>query len=443
MMRLGCAALPVGMALMAFVSLQPYFLWRYQKPAYGLATLIVVTGAAVGWRAFSIDRSRIALSVAFALFLVYLSFLPRLDGPPTRWFLLIPFTIALVHCRRRELAAAFDLFLWLFALSVLPAMALWLWLVLGLPLEMQYAMPPAEIAHNDAKDYAQLPGAIFLLGNGVVLPNGGTLFRLCGIYDEPGTVGTVAALCLAATRFRFDARGLICFFAGLMSFSIAFAVLATLGLIATAARPWRALAAVGVIVAASIPLSGLKSDASAVSNLIVNAPAEYKVESALFIHSNDDTSIVGRQRFEPAPGSGLRNSPLDNRSGPAMRRLLEEYQAAPIETQLFGVASDASIVIGGGSSVWYRLLTDFGAIGFALALAAFAFPLAALWQRSRIDAGAWVFVILFLMSFYQRPIIWLSAPLLIYLVGIRWAAIDDERGRAGRRSRLPCDRVLR
>src|SRR6185295_8216782 len=59
MMRLGCAALPVGMALMAFVSLQPYFLWRYQKPAYGLATLIVVTGAAVGWRAFSIDRSRI------------------------------------------------------------------------------------------------------------------------------------------------------------------------------------------------------------------------------------------------------------------------------------------------------------------------------------------------------------------------------------------------
>src|SRR6478672_3791118 len=143
------------------------------------------------------------------------------------------------------------------------------------------------------------------------------------------------------------------------------------------------------------------------------------------------------------PSLGDRGSSRLRDRACAIRRLLEEYQAAPIETQLFGVASDASIVIGGGSSVWYRLLTDFGAIGFALALAAFAFPLAALWQRSRMDAGAWVFVILFLMSFYQRPIIWLSAPLLIYLVGIRWAAIDDERGRAGRRSRLPCDRVLR
>ncbi len=429
-MRLGRAALPVGMALMALVSLQPYFLWRFQKPAYGLATLTIVAGAALGWRAFSINRSRITLTAVFALFLAYLSFLPKVDGPPTRWFLLIPFTAALVLSRRRELAAAFDLFFWLFAVSVLPAIAVWVWLVLGFPLEMQYAMPPPGFAHNDVTDYAQLPGAIFLLGNGIVLPNGGMLFRLCGIYDEPGTLGTVAALCLAATRFRFDARGAICFVAGLLSLSIAFAILATLGLIAMAVlekRPWRLLAATGCVLAAAIPLSGLKFDASAVSNLTVDVPAGYRPELPPIIHSNIETYIVKRQRFKPAPKSGLRNSPLNNRSSPAMSRLLEDYKEAPLEAKLFGIASDASIVRGGATSVWYRLLTDFGAIGFALAFATFAFPLVALWRRSRLDAGAWAFVVLFLMSFYQRPIIWLPAELLIYVAGIRWHRVDDEK----------------
>ena len=60
----------------------------------------------------------------------------------------------------------------------------------------------------------------------LVLPHGGALFRLCGIYDEPGTVGTIAALCLARTRFRLrSVPGRDCLAAGMMSLSIAFAVL--------------------------------------------------------------------------------------------------------------------------------------------------------------------------------------------------------------------------
>jgi hypothetical protein len=41
-----------------------------------------------------------------------------------------------------------------------------------------------------------------------------------------------------------------------------------------------------------------------------------------------------------------------------------------------------------------------------------------LWRRQQLDFLAAMFCLLFLMSFYQRPVIWLPVPLLIYLAGL-------------------------
>jgi hypothetical protein len=102
-----------------------------------------------------------------------------------------------------------------------------------------------------------------------------------------------------------------------------------------------------------------------------------------------------------------------------MRKLLEDYRAAPTATLLFGIASDASLVHGWGSSVWYRLLTDFGIVGFLWAFALFSWPLVQLWRGGQLDVAVMIFCTLFLMSFYQRPIIWLPAQLLIYFAGLQ------------------------
>ena len=77
-----------------------------------------------------------------------------------------------------------------------------------------------------------------------MLPHGGVLFRMNGVYDEPGTVGTIAALLLAATGFRLhDWRCRVLYAAGVLSFSLAFAALATTGISASAAlrRRWQVL----------------------------------------------------------------------------------------------------------------------------------------------------------------------------------------------------------
>src|SRR5262245_58129149 len=107
------ATLRVGLASMAFVSLNPYLLWAHQHPAYGVSTIIVIA-AALGYRRFLIfTRERVFFSVAFSTFLIYLSLLPKVHGGTTRWFLLIPFTVAIIHLSREDLWRVFDLFHWI------------------------------------------------------------------------------------------------------------------------------------------------------------------------------------------------------------------------------------------------------------------------------------------------------------------------------------------
>jgi hypothetical protein len=418
-------ALQVGIALMALVSLQPYVLWSHQKSLYVVATIIVIASCAGCFGMLSFTRARTFLSLAFSLFLIYLSALPKVEGGTTRWFFLIPFCAALLHLRNEDLRAAFAKFHWLFALSLVPGMALWLWIVVGLPIELSYTTPPGDIIQRGVTEYAEKPGAIFLLSNGIVLPHGGVLFRLCGMYDEPGTVGTIAALCLGVTRFRLsNIKGALSFLAGVMSFSIAFAVLTAVGLAATAIsakRPRLLSAAVLSVVVGLIPLMGLKFDGAKVSNvtLVMSSPAQ--AQSAPWLHLAPSAPFITgtRERFAPAPEWGLRNSAeFDNRALPRMRKLFDDYRSSPMSSLLFGIASDASIVRGWGSSVWYRVLTDFGIIGFVWVFVLFFAPLVYLWRRGRLDVAVMIFCVLFLMSFYQRPIIWLPAQLLIYFAGL-------------------------
>ena len=417
--RWSMTVLQAGIALMAFVSLHPYFLWSHQKPAYAVATLIVIASCTGCVPALVLTRGRLLLSLAFAFFLIYLSVLPKVHGGTTRWFFLIPFTVALLHLRREDLQAAFEKFHWMFALSLVPGMVLWIWILTGLPIELRFTDPPGDIIQRGVTGYLEFPGAVFVLSNSLVLPHGGLLFRLCGMYDEPGTVGTVAALSLAATRFRFrDIKGAISFAAGAMSFSVAFAILTTVGLVATAfaaRRPWLAGAALLSVIVGVVPLMGLKSAEGIASSITVDMPTAWPLRG-------DGKDATVRGQFSPEREWGLRNAPgVDSRAQPWMRKLLDDYRNSSVSSIFFGIASDASIVHGWGSSVWYRILTDFGIVGFFWLFALFFLPLFYLWREGRLEVPVLIFCTLFLMSFYQRPIIWLPAQLLIYFAGLHWA----------------------
>lgn len=418
--------LQAGIALMAWVSLHPYFLWGQQKLYYAAASLLIVLCGAACYRVLLAERVRWMLSAAFSLFLIYLSLLPKVDGGATRWFFLIPFTVAALQLDRERLSRVFEAFYWMFALSLVPGMLVWLWIVAGLPIELRFTAPPGDIVQRGITEYLEVPGVVFLLSNGIVLPHGGVLFRLCGMYDEPGTVGTIAALCLAASGFRLrSVPGAICLAAGMMSFSIAFALLTGVGLLGTAMiqrRPGLLAALPASILAAALPLSGVKFENTKPSRITIVMPADIASRPLGARQAPApalDLKPGTRAQFAPAPEWGLRNAPgINSREQPHMRKLLDAYFGSSIGTLLFGIASDASIIHGWGSSVWYRILTDFGAVGFVWLFALFAWPLWRLWRERRLDAPIVIFCALFLMSFYQRPIIWLPAQLLLYLTGL-------------------------
>ncbi len=109
-----------------------------------------------------------------------------------------------------------------------------------------------------------------------------------------------------------------------------------------------------------------------------------------------------------------------------MEALIREYRGGPAAVWLFGIASDASVVRGGVSQTWKRLLTDYGAIGFALL--ALALALIA-WSSLAASRSAWValFLMLYVVSIYQRPIVWMPYALLTLLCGPAMARFAPSR----------------
>jgi hypothetical protein len=411
------AALCWGIAAMAFVSLNPYFMWEHQKLYYALASLLLVASLPLSWPLLSFSSQRMALMLGFSLFLVYLSLLSKMDGGVTRWFLLIPFAISLLAVRREALERSFGIFYWAFALSLIPGILLWIWTVAGLPVKFHWMTPPSDSIQRGIIDYFTIPGAVVLPSNARLLPHGGVIFRLCGVYDEPGTLGTIAALCLAATRFRLrDPRSAIVFTAGLMSFSVAFAIIVTIGFLAVCVteKKWTLLPAAVVTAFLGALVTGLISlnyKVSNTANIMVVDPRSVDVES----HANASTNLA---QFGLDNETRLRfSSVFDNRAQPKMRELFRTYLQSPPKTILLGIASDASIRTD-GSSVWFMVLTNYGAIGFLWLFLLFSAPLVLLWREDGLGIPVVIFCLLYLMSFYQRPIVWLPAQLLIYFAGI-------------------------
>ena len=118
----------------------------------------------------------------------------------------------------------------------------------------------------------------------------------------------------------------------------------------------------------------------------------------------------------------------------AQRALFQKYADSSVRTVLFGIASNASIVYGRDSMIWYSLLTDYGLVGFVWLFSLYFVPVLFLWRAGRLDLSLIVFCTLYLMSFYQRPVIWLPAQMLIYFAGIYWLiAADNERSGRGKR----------
>jgi hypothetical protein len=99
---------------------------------------------------------------------------------------------------------------------------------------------------------------------------------------------------------------------------------------------------------------------------------------------------------------------------------------------LFGMGSDASVVRGQASAVWMSVLTDYGVIGFVWVFVLFFVPIVCLLRQHQLTLAGLLFGVLFAMSFYQRPMIWLPAQVLLYFAGLCYCDSTHRRSSLAR-----------
>jgi hypothetical protein len=410
--RNGSARLPwlpgrasaVALAIVAWLSQLPYFMWDHRRLA--LLGGGVMAGAFALARWWDRRHSRFAkrdvfVALALILFLVYITAEPTTSGGHTYWVFIVPTVLALFISHQRERQLAYGTFEALFALSLIPGLILLALMIIGVPLTFNARPALNPVFAAAGVRILQGPGAIFIESNSQALPWGGVISRLCGVYDEPGMVGTITALMLAVRGFDIRGwRAVVLWLGGVFSLSLAFVVLTLAGVTARIwlAREWRPIGfAVPVLAAGMFAIGAWRPAAPAVP------PTQITIRT-------NGTAVVPANVNREVRQTAI----VNNRSLPAMQVLIARYEHSAWKTRIFGIASDASVVHGGVSTVWTRILTDHGLLGFTLLIAAFAgYGLSSL-SRARSISVTLLFFGCYWLSFYQRPVIWMPYSLLLY-----------------------------
>ena len=122
-------------------------------------------------------------------------------------------------------------FINIYALVSIPSILMFFLLAAGVNLEWEYLEPYSKAKQSTGVYYREYFGMV-VLSTQIFTLGSGELFRLCSVFPEPGVVGTVSALLLTVTRFEIkNWKGVTLLVSGLLSFSLAFYVLAGLYLI--------------------------------------------------------------------------------------------------------------------------------------------------------------------------------------------------------------------
>jgi hypothetical protein len=377
-------ALPLTLALSGFLWLNPYWFWG--SPTYFRFSVVLVTLvflATFGAVRTSVSSRNILLALfLLGLFLYFGSHRSSgLFAVSTGWLVLVVFILADDEVKHH----AFHYFSSAFALSLVPGIIAIALLALGI--DLPWHTLPTERANYDIligtepTYYRQYLGSVML--NTQIFPVArGWIGRLHGMYEEPGVVGTFAALLLAADggRLRRSAQNVILLIGGLLSFSLGFYVIMFLYLLLR--RPLHTVAASGGIIAVLVSSSTFR-DAPIVQAFFLNRLA---FSGGRFL---GDTRVTG-----------------------LFAAMYHDFWNADLSTRLFGSPQDVSLLVNTGTFSYKLIFFSYGVAGAA---ALFAFLAISTMSVSRGKA-ALTLLIVFLISIYQRPNV-LMLPYLLVLLG--------------------------
>ena len=218
--------------LLAWLLLMPYIVWSNRAILTLSFFFLVIAYLLYLYKDnFLVERKSlflVSLWFVCSLFLLQPG-MPNGTSYTGYFFLLSTLGIFLILPERLKISSYYQ-FKLIFTVSLLPGMFYWILHTVGINIDFAIIGQIADDQMlNPQKSetgtfYYLLPGSV-ILNYTLDYP----LFRLCGMFDEPGIVGTISALLLAADRVDLSKpTNLLLLLAGIMSLSLAFVVILTI-----------------------------------------------------------------------------------------------------------------------------------------------------------------------------------------------------------------------
>ncbi|AKR12094.1 hypothetical protein [Bacillus thuringiensis] len=212
-------------AIFGFLWLHPFFTWNNAMiPLFaGIHISMFLFWAFIS--DFKINKTGI-LSAFFALILITL-FSFKDENIVRNLCLYSASLIPLVLIKQEDRLKIYDKFIKIVAISLIPAIVIAIFLFIGFDIQWSQ-LSSTSWTKPFYRNYYNL--SIYHFFNGAdqryFFPWGGSIDRICGMFDEPGVVGTVSGLILASKGFSLRrSYEKIIFIAGILSFSFAFYII--------------------------------------------------------------------------------------------------------------------------------------------------------------------------------------------------------------------------
>lgn len=297
-------------------------------------------------------------------------------------YVILVIIIGFLLMSNKQKRKAFDIFSTLFAFSLVPGIIYLVLRFCNISISYNILESAHTIKNSMGVYYDHYFGAIF--AHYVY----GASNRLCSIYDEPGVVGTFAALFLVGDYFNLKKiKNLILIIGGVLSSSIAFF---TILLVAYVIFSYQ---------------NGNKKFVYTVFCVFILSTIVFNIETDNYIVLN----LKNRLQFE--------NGELvaDNRTNESFEHEYKEYLASNVFELLFGngYGAAAQNYRMNGSYSYKILLYDYGICGFVFIIFWIIYTYLAFCRSNKRSV---VLLLVFLMSIYQRPDV-LTIPFIVLLFG--------------------------
>lgn len=385
----------------AFIALDPFIIWKsYQPHNYLLyPVLLIVTSIVVAFNVAATSKVYKNGAIYFIYLLLFFLFqhLHTSSGGVSieiGFSLILCIIFGLLLCGQQRICVILKYFTVIFAVSLIPAIIFSVLYAIKIHLDFSVLYSNNVVKGDLGFFYRHYFGCVFLDHE----YNTGYLnqYKICGMFDEPGTVGTIGALLLIGNDFWENKNNKwlrIILLGGIMSFSLAFYILMMIYVMVKCFRH------VSYRLNRSRAVLFLIGTIAAIT-VLLNSSIGTMLYSVIF-------QKMGRAIVNIMYGSG---------------RLTEEYKTSFIELlhssyAFFGLgygAKQHGTVFEG--SLITDLVVEYGLFGTLLFL---MIPLLALLLLCKRSQRNWLFLFALFMSMYQRPQIFNLTYMIIILGSIK------------------------